>query len=94
MADYIALHEETVWQADYLLCECSKGAKVSLNASKHLIKKTIFTYSLVNYTWLLILLVYLACPAVHIIDAVPVNLSLNHSLLRQTGDLRKKAICT
>ena len=24
LADYIALHEETVWQADYLLCECSK----------------------------------------------------------------------
>jgi hypothetical protein len=24
MADYIALHEETAWQADYLLWECSK----------------------------------------------------------------------
>ncbi|XP_064826066.1 FUN14 domain-containing protein 1-like isoform X3 [Oncorhynchus masou masou] len=24
MADYIALHKETAWQADYLLCECSK----------------------------------------------------------------------
>jgi hypothetical protein len=30
---------------------------------------------------------YLACPALHLIDAVPVNLSLNHSLLRQTGNL-------
>ena len=28
----------------------------------------------------------LSCPALHIIDAVPVNVS-NHSLLRQTGDL-------
>ena len=35
----------------------------------------------------MILLVYLACPALHIIDVVPVNLSLNHNLLRQTGDL-------
>ena len=39
-----------------------------------------------NYTWLMILLVYLACPALHIVDAVPVNLSSNHSLLCQTGD--------
>ena len=37
----------------------------------------------------MILLVYLACPVLHIINAVPVNLSLNHSLLRQTGDLTK-----
>ena len=34
----------------------------------------------------MILLVYLACPALHLIDAVPVNLSSNHSLLHQTGD--------
>jgi hypothetical protein len=27
------------------------------------------------------------CPALHIIDAVPVNLSLNHSLLLQMGNL-------
>ena len=26
-----------------------------------------------NYTWLMILLVYLACPALHIIDAVPIR---------------------
>jgi hypothetical protein len=24
MADYIALREETAWQAGYLLCECNK----------------------------------------------------------------------
>ena len=35
----------------------------------------------------LILMILLACPALHIIDAVPVNLSLNHNLLCQTGDL-------
>ena len=28
---------------------------------------------------------YLACPALHTINEVPVNLSSNHSLLRQTG---------
>ena len=47
----------------------------------------------------MILLVYLACPALHIIDTVPVNLSLNHSLVRQTGDLtcafvKKQCRCT
>ena len=36
----------------------------------------------------MILLGQLACPALHIINAGPVNLSSNHSLLqlRQTGD--------
>ena len=31
-------------------------------------------------------MILLACPELHIIDAVPMNLSLNHNLLRQMGD--------
>jgi hypothetical protein len=48
----------------------------------------------------MILLVDLACPALDIINAVPVNLSSNYNLLRQTGDdltsasLKKHCRCT
>ena len=47
----------------------------------------------------MILLVYLACPVLHIFDEVPVDLTLNHNLLRQTGDLtsaftKKSSRCT
>ena len=48
-----------------------------LNATQDTLDKLVISSTICSY---------LACPALNIIDAMPVHFSLNHSLLHQTGD--------
>ena len=41
MADYIALHEETAWQADYLLSSAARSQGKVLARIKLILEKTI-----------------------------------------------------